>query len=176
MKKFMFAGVFAILLIVTFSSVSSAQGTAFIWLRYKADVMPAGYTKVTGGLLKDGTVLYVCRGALGPVLVPGKFYNNQCVVPYNGKEYPQTTSIDLLATNTKIHWKQVHDLSKAQIRSNGVYAAPGQVPLGNQYICRKKMSDGIHPGKYAIGNGFCYVSWAGKETYSGDDFEILWHD
>ena len=153
MKKTIAAAVFALFFAVTFSSVSRAQGATFIWLRYKADVTPAGYTKVTGGLLKDGTVLYVCRAPFEGIVVPGKFYKNMCLIPYYGKEFQLTQNIDLLATNTTPRWKQVHDLSKAQIRSNGVYAAPGQVPTGNQYICRKKMSDGIHPGKYAIGNG-----------------------
>ncbi len=37
----------------------------------------------------------------------------------------------------------------------------------------KGLQDGVHPGKYGIGTGYCYVSWGGKEFVYSDGFDIL---
>jgi len=81
----------------------------------------------------------------------------------------------VLLTNRPYQWLKMPDPSRVHIKSDAV---KGGVDVGNQknpplYICRKKMSDGVHPGKYSYSNNLCYISWSDKERYYNDGFEIL---
>ena len=90
----------------------------------------------------------------------------------HGKELSDGQKIDIFMTKGSSTWRAVHDLSRAQIEGGAVFASSGS-GVGNEYICRRQMQDGTHPGKYALGNSNCYISWGGKEYHFTDGFDIL---
>ena len=172
MKHTFFASIFAFAMLVGFASVCSAQNDAFIWVPYGQEGRHPGYQRVIGGKLNDGTPLPVCRAIINGFQVPGKYYNRMCMMPWHGKELYDAQKLDIFMTKVGTTWKAVHNLSHAQIEAGAVFASGGS-GAGNEYICRRQMQDGLHPGKYAIGNGNCYISWGGKEYYFADGFDIL---
>jgi len=160
-------------LLITLALVRVCPAQAYFMWVPGADVdKHRGYSKVIGGQLDDGTPLPICRSLVGGYPVPGKYYNRNCIVPWNGKEVLNSRSYDFLISRISLEWKPVHNLSRAQIE-NAVVAADGQANTGRQFFCRMRMKDGIHPGKYAIGNGLCYIPWGGKEYSFTDGFDIL---
>lgn len=172
MKHVAFGVIAAFCFLVTFSVECSAQNDAYIWVPHGQEGQHPGYRKVIGGSLKDGTPLPVCRAIVNGFQVPGKYYDRQCMSPWHGKEVYDAQKYDFFMTKVNGAWKDVHSLSHAQIESGGVVASSGS-GAGTEYICRRVMQDGTHPGKYAIGNGNCYISWGGKEYHFTDGFEIL---
>jgi Protein of unknown function (DUF3421) len=172
MKHIAFGVVGVLFFLLTLSLTSSAQGDAYIWVPHGQEGQHPGYQRVVGGKLNDGTQLPVCRAVVNGFQVPGKYYNRMCMSPWHGKELYDAQQYDFFMTKVTPRWKAVHDLSHAQIESGGVVASSGS-GSGTEYICRRQLQDGMHPGKYAIGNGNCYVSWAGKEYHFTDGFDIL---
>jgi hypothetical protein len=171
MKNITFGIVIVFFLLLTFSIRGSAQGT-FIWVPAGQEGQHPGYQRVIGGKLNDGTPLPVCRAVVNQFQVPGKYYNRQCMTPWHGKELSNGQNIDIFMVKGSSTWKAVHDVSRSQIESGAVFASSGS-GSGNEYICRRQMQDGTHPGKYAFGNGNCYISWGGKEYHFTDGFDIL---
>ena len=147
------------------------QGAPFIWVESAEIRDYPGYRLVEGGKHSDGTMMYICR--VGGT-TPGKLYKNLCHYPMAGGE-TVVGIYQVLLTNRAYQWLKVRDLSRAQIKSEAV---KGGVDEGNQkrpplYLCRKKMSDGVHPGKYSFSNNLCYIAWGDKERYYNDGYEIL---
>jgi hypothetical protein len=148
------------------------QNASFIWVE-KTDIGDyPGYMLVEGGKHNDGTMMYLCR--IGGT-TPGKLYKNLCHYPYGGGETIVGTKFQVLMTNVAYRWLAVHDLSPAQIKSEAV---KGGVDEGSRktpplYLCRKKMNDGVHPGKYSYSKGLCYIPWGNREHFYSDGFEIL---
>lgn len=144
------------------------QNASYIWVLPSEEKDYPEYKRVEGGKHGDGTMMYVCR--VGGT-TPGKLYKKQCLAPYGGLEY-SADYYQVLLTNAQYQWKAVHNLSRAQIKSGAV---KGGVDRGNitLYVCRKKMTDGLHPGKYASNSGLCYISWGGGEKYYSDGFDVL---
>ena len=172
MKHIRFVIVAAFFLIFTGSNECRAQD-AFIWVPHGQESQHPGYTRVIGGKLNDGTPLPVCRAQINRIQTSGKYYNSRCLMPWHGSELSNNTTYDIFMTKAAFHWKPFHDLSRAQIESSAVLADIGLKDTGHMYICRRQMQDGVHPGKFAIGYGFCYISWGGKEYHFTDGFDIL---
>lgn len=172
MKFTFFAGIVAFTMTLAMHSTLRAQGDAFIWVPFGQEGKHPGYQRVIGGRLNDGTALPVCRAVINGFQVPGKYYNRMCMMPWHGRELYDAQKLDIFMTKSSSSWKAVHNLSHAQIESGAVLASGGS-GSGNEYICRRQMQDGTHPGKYAIGNSNCYISWGGKEYHFADAFDIL---
>ena len=172
MKNTLVVGLLILMSLITLASQAKGQGN-FIWVAHEQESKYPGYRRVIGGRLNNGTELPVCRAVVNGFNVPGKFFDHICYTPWHGKEVMDAQKYEFFLTKAPYSWKQVHDLSRAQIEKGAVWASPGQRDTGAEYICRKQMSDGMHSGKYAIGNATCYVSWGGKEYHWTDSFEIM---
>jgi hypothetical protein len=171
MKHTFVACLLGVVSLFVLHSVSNAQD-AFIWVPLGQEAQHAGYSRVVGGKLNDGTPLPVCRSIVNTYKVPGKYYNRMCLTPWHGKEIQNGQNIEVFMSKTGYKWKAVHDLSRAQIEGGAVFASPGSGE-GKEFICRRVMQDGTHPGKYALGNGNCYISWGAKEYHFADGFDLL---
>ena len=158
----------------TDSSVSPTpnfQGAPFIWVESAEAGSYPGYRLVEGGMHTDGTMMYICR--VGGT-TPGKLYKNLCHYPMAGGE-TVVGKYQVLLTNSAYQWLKARNVTRAQIKNEAV---KGGVDEGNQknpplYICRKRMNDGVHPGKYSYSNNLCYIAWGDKERYFNDGFDIL---
>jgi len=147
------------------------QGASFIWVESAEVGDHPGYSLVEGGKHEDGTIMYICR--VGGT-TPGKLYKNLCHYPMAGGE-TLVGKYQVLITNTTYQWLKARDITRNQIKSDAV---KGGIDEGNPkrpalYICRKKMSDGVHPGKYSYSNNLCYIAWGDKERFYSDGFDIL---
>ncbi len=60
-------------------------------------------------------------------------------------------------------------LQKDSQLANGVFV--GQEGANRLFVCRVKMSDGVHPGKFF--NGMCNVGWGGVEKVHTSGYELL---
>lgn len=147
---------------------SALQGAPFIWAAPDEERDYPGYRRVEGGKHQDGTTMYICKDNF----VPGKLYQNKCYSSYGGREHVDTKIYRVLVTNVPYQWKSSDNTSRAQIKSGAVKVGidRGQDSI---YICRKQMSDGLHPGKYSYNNHLCYIPWGGKEYFYAQGYEIL---
>jgi hypothetical protein len=146
------------------------QNAAFVWALSTEEGDYRGYRRVEGGALNDGTKLSICRAGY----IPGKVYKDLCLYPYGGGESTfRLGYYEVLLTNTQYEWKSADDVSRAEIRSGAVKGGSDKDGADTLYICRKKMSDGVHPGKYSWKNRLCYIPWGGKEYPYKGSFEIL---
>lgn len=143
----------------------------FIWVNYGQEQDYTGYKRVQGGDHADGNKMYICRARRSNGVHPGKMYKNKCLVPWNGQENAFTGSFQVLLSNTGYQWADHFNLSPAQIKASAI--SGGRNYKEALYICRKQMKDGLHPGKYLLSSGLCYVSWGGKETTWTNGFQIL---
>lgn len=152
------------------------QNKPFIWVSADEENQFPGYKRVIGGSHTDGTTLYICRATW--LKIPGKLYKDLCQVPWAGKEQVWGATdahgqVQVFLTNSQYHWKAAHDLSHAQIQNGAVSAGWDPVAKSDLYFCRMRLKDGLHPGKYLIARGLCYVSWGGGEQYWPDGFDVL---
>jgi hypothetical protein len=157
---------------------SAPQDKQFIWVDPFEEKEYYNYRRVYGGFLNNETTMDICRSRpyrnSPNVWAIGKFYKGRCLVPWQGKELVSVGDSVLMSyVGHHYAWKAVHGLSRAEIENVAVEVGWDGVSNTNLYVCRERMSDGVHPGKYASSNGLCYVSWGGKEYSSSDDFEVL---
>jgi hypothetical protein len=146
------------------------QNAPFVWALPNEETDYPGYRRVEGGKLDDGTRLGICRAGY----IPGKIFNNQCLYPYGGAEgIFRLGYYQVLLTNAQYQWKAMDDISRAEIKSGAVKGGSDKDGTDILYLCRKKMSDGVHPGKYSYKNRLCYIPWGGKEYFYRTNFEIL---
>ncbi|HEY0765852.1 MAG TPA: DM9 repeat-containing protein [Pyrinomonadaceae bacterium] len=146
------------------------QNVSFVWALANEEGDYPGYRRVEGGALDDGTKLFICRAGY----TPGKVYKDLCLYPYGGGESTfRLGYYQVLLTNAQYQWKSTDDVSRADIRSSAIKGGSDRDGADTLYICRKKMSDGVHPGKYSWKNRLCYIAWGGKEYPYKGSFEIL---
>ncbi len=148
------------------------------WVSYGDESSYPKYQRVFGGDHKDGTKMYICRSKFSDEQHPGKLYQNQCYVSWNGKEHVISNNFQVLLTKdpATLDWKPLSSLSHDNITSLAVIG--GAVNYGAStsrtlYICRVKLRDGVHPGKYMLRNGICYVPWGGNEQTYTSGFDVL---
>lgn len=162
----------------------SAPENAYVWMVGAPDKITM--KPVEAGKHADGTMMYVCKGFMPDGSHPGKLYNGQCYVPWNGKEYvlqppqsplaPLTSTYAVLTSSfpdySWIPFSQLPTLNVKQFAIEGGVLGDGKSgePL---YICRMKLNDGLHAGKLLLSTGTCYVAWNGKELTSTSGFEVL---
>lgn len=152
------------------TSAVTPQNAPFVWTLANEEKDYPGYKRVEGGKLKDGTRLDICRAGY----IPGKVYQNLCLYPYAGAEGTfRYGYYEVLLTNAQYEWKSADDVSRAEIKGGAVKGGTDKDGADTLYICRKKMSDGVHPGKYSYKNRLCYIPWGGKEYFYRTNFEIL---
>lgn len=150
--------------------VNLPQNAPFVWTLANEEKDYPGYKRVEGGTLNDGTRLDICRAGY----IPGKVYKNLCLYPYGGAEGTYRYGYyEVLLTNAQYEWKSIDDVSRAEIKSDAVKGGTDKDGADTLYICRKKMSDGVHPGKYSYKNRLCYIPWGGKEYFYRTNFAIL---
>ena len=144
------------------------QNAPFIWVSPDEERDYPGYRRVVGGKHQDGTTMYFCKSNF----VPGKLYKNECHYPYGGYEHVDTKIYRVLLTNKEYQWVAANAVSRDEIKEGAV---KGGVDYGNDtiYLCRMKMSDGMHPGKYSYKNNRCYIPWGNKEYSYPAGFELL---
>lgn len=129
------------------TSVVTPQNAPFVWTLANEEKDYPGYKRVEGGKLKDGTRLDICRAGY----IPGKVYQNLCLYPYAGAEGTfRYGYYEVLLTNAQYEWKSADDVSRAEIKSGAVKGGTDKDGADTLYICRKKMSDGVHPGKILL--------------------------
>lgn len=154
--------------------LSPVQDAPFIWVYPNDEKDYPAYQRVEGGQHQDGTMMYICqlRNYHGTIQ-PGKLYKRSCYYSYGGleKNYPV---YQVLLTNSGYQWKDSAKVPRAQIEEGRV--VKGGLDQGNDpiYVCRKQMSDGVHPGKYSYNNNLCYIPWGGKEYFYKEGFEFLY--
>ena len=157
----------------TDSSVSlnpHPQNAHFIWVPAEGDQGRAGYQRVVGGKHRDGNSMYICRAS---GVAPGKLYRNSCHYSAAGQENVITLAYEVLLTDTNYEWRSFYEISRAEIKKSAVVG--GRDPNTNDtiYMCRRRMADGVHPGKYSYKNNLCYIPWGNVEKFYKKDFEIL---
>ena len=149
----------------TYSStafIPTPQNASFVWALPNEERDYPGYRRVEGGKLDDGTRLDICRAGY----IPGKVFNNLCLYPYGGSEgIFRLGYYEVLLTNAQYQWKAMDDVSRAEIKSSAVKGGSDKDGTDTLYVCRKKMNDGVHPGKYSYKNRLCYIPWGGKEYF-----------
>ena len=146
------------------------QNASFVWALPNEERDYPGYRRVEGGALDDGTKLTICRAQT----IPGKVYKGLCLYPYAGAEGTYRLGYyEVLLTNAQYQWKKMDDVSRADIKAGAIKGGSDRDGADTLYICRKKMSDGVHPGKYSWKNRLCYIPWGGKEYFYRTSFEIL---
>ena len=154
--------------------LSPVQDAPFIWVYPNDEKDYPAYQRVEGGQHQDGTMMYICqlRNYHGTIQ-PGKLYKRSCYYSYGGleKSYPV---YQVLLTNSGYQWKDSAKVPRAQIEEGRV--VKGGLDQGSDpiYVCRKQMSDGLHPGKYSYNNNLCYIPWGGKEYSYKEGFEFLY--
>ena len=152
------------------SLTPTPQNASFVWALPNEESDYPGYRRVEGGTLDDGTKLSICRAGY----TPGKVYKDLCLYPYAGAENTfRLGYYEVLLTNAHYEWKATDDVSRAEIKSGAVKGGSDKDGADTLYICRKKMNDGVHPGKYSYKNRLCYIAWGGKEYPYRGSFEIL---
>jgi hypothetical protein len=144
------------------------QDAPFIWVSPGEERDYPAYRRVVGGKHQDGTTMYFCKFNF----VPAKLYKNECHYSYGGYERVDTKIYRVLLTNKEYQWVAVDAVSRDEIKQGAV---KGGVDQGNDtiYLCRMKMSDGVHPGKYSYKNNRCYIPWGNKEYSYPAGFELL---
>jgi Protein of unknown function (DUF3421). len=146
------------------------QNASFVWALPNEEGDYPGYRRVEGGTLDDGTKLSICRAGT----IPGKVYKGLCLYPYAGAEGTfRFGYYEVLLTNAQYEWKAMEDVSRSEIKSGAVKGGSDKDGADTLYICRKKMNDGVHHGKYSYKNRLCYIPWGGKEYPYKGSFEVL---
>jgi hypothetical protein len=152
----------------------NAQYEEFVWVRMAEEekYKSQGYTRIPAGILySNGSKLDICRVRMSNGLHPGKIYKNQCLVPWGGKENIYNRYQILLVKAATIQWPNIQTVSAVQIQKDGIVGGRNnKEPL---YICRMKLNDGSHPGKFLVSTNLCYVAWGGKEITATNGFEVL---
>ena len=156
-----------------FAAGATPQNVPFVWALTNEEGDYPGYSRVEGGALDDGTKLFICRAGY----TPGKVYKNLCLYPYAGGESTfRPGYYQVLLTNAQYQWKAEGDVTRTDIKSSAVKGGSDRDGQDTLYICRKKMDDGVHPGKYSWKNRLCYIPWGGKEYPFKGSFEILFRN
>ena len=151
-------------------AIITPQNVPFVWVLPNEEGDYPGYRRVEGGKLDDGTRMDICRAQT----IPGKIYNNLCLYPYAGAEGTYRYGYyQVLLTNAQYTWKSADNVTRAEIKSGAVKGGSDRDGADTLYICRKKMDDGLHPGKYSYKNRLCYIPWGGKEYFYRTNFQIL---
>jgi hypothetical protein len=142
-----------------------------------------GMARVQAGKFINGTTMYVCVAYMDDGEHPGKLYMDECYVPWNGKEYvfkKKESGLDhsnyeiLLTPYSYYSWIPISQFSSFDIKKWAVEGGyVGTNSPETLYVCRMKLSDGVHPGKFLLSTGTCYVSWSGKELTFTKDFDVL---
>ena len=146
------------------------QNAHFIWVPVDSDQSRPGYKRVAGGVHDDGTTMYICR-AFG--VTPGKLYDNSCHYSYAGQENVLPSKYEVLLTDVGYEWRSFDEVKRSEIKRGAVVGGSDSNGKDTLYICRKKMSDGRHTGKYSYKNNLCYIPWGNQERFYEKGFQIL---
>ena len=146
----------------------------FMWVNVNEENRFPGYKRVIGGQHDDGTTLYICQHTIKGDPTPGKLHKDLCQVPWGGKENVFSNGdYKVLLTNTQYHWDEIEDPKRVNIASSAVQVGFDYSARSNLFICRKRLGDGVHPGKFLDARDKCYISWGGLELIQDYKFEVL---
>lgn len=158
---------------LTDSSVSlnpTPQHVPFLWITPSDEKRYPTYKRVEGGTHQDGTMMYICRF----MSIPGKLYTDGCHFSDGGYEYVRDRAYEVLVNDGGYVWKAMNDTSRAEIKRRALVGGENSQDSSDTiYICRKKMKDGVHPGKYSYKNNYCYIPWGNKEIFYAKGYDIL---
>lgn len=146
------------------------QNAHFIWVSVDGDQNRPGFKRVVGGAHDDGTTMYICRVS---GFVPGKIYNNSCHYSAAGQENVITSRYEVLLSDVETEWRSFDGLKRSEIKRDAVVSGTDPNTKDTLYMCRKKMSDGRHSGKYSYKNNLCYIPWGNQERFYSNGFSIL---
>eukprot|EP00178_Gracilaria_changii_P005704 TRINITY_DN1951_c0_g1_i1.p1 TRINITY_DN1951_c0_g1~~TRINITY_DN1951_c0_g1_i1.p1 ORF type:complete len:159 (-),score=20.91 TRINITY_DN1951_c0_g1_i1:136-612(-) len=139
------------------------------WVPYSGGDTP--HNMVTGGKRYNNEPLYVCRGALNDLTIPGKFacVANKAYLPYGGDENV-VSSCELLTCDKPdlVHWVAATD---GQV-PDGAITAGFDGDASDFYIGRAEQSDELLPGRVSKAHKCCFVCTRGKE-WSVSQYEVL---
>jgi len=136
------------------------------WKKFEPDgALPDG--AVIGGAEADGTPLYIIRGRIGALQVPGKYNGNSglAYVPLNGRE-ETVESIEILvrsavsAAPVAEVWVST-DVSDSASRARPAGKSPDGTP---SFLIRALFQGSLIPGKFNPKAKTAYVPWGGKEN------------
>jgi uncharacterized protein DUF3421 len=151
-------------------SSMSPQHVPFLWLTPSDEKRYPTYKRVEGGMHADGTMMYVCRF----LSIPGKLYKDGCHYSDGGYEYVRNAAYEVLVNDGGYVWTPVDNVSRSQIKKRALVGGENAQDASDTiYICRKKLKDGVHPGKYSYRNNYCYIPWGNKEIFYTKGYDIL---
>lgn len=118
---------------------------------------------VVGGYTTSGGLL-ICRSRLPDGVHPGKVFQGECHVGWDGQEMIMDPFEVLVRPHGAMRWIPGDE------DGVGRRCVSGRRGGRNQCICRGHYRDGLHVGK--VVNDHCNIGWDGKEVEL-DDFEVL---
>ena len=152
----------------------SILGQSITWRSVQSPFTPdQSNGAIAGGPGSDpnpGTPMYICRAQIQGSVVPGKWVQGNCNVPYGGSEQIMR-SYEVAYGSARWAQYQGGVYGLAQTGSN----ADGS-PL---YSCRVNYSPnpgndyGYQPGKL-VSDGTCHIPMGGSEVVEGPPFEVLY--
>ena len=138
----------------------------------RGDKLPDG--AIIGGSEGDGTPLYIIRGKVGSLLVPGKYNPNHqsAYVPWSGKE-ENVNPFEILVRSSQVQASSPEWVA-TDVSDNASRARPaGRSPDGTpSFLIRALFQGSLIPGKFNPKAKTAYVPWGGKEVRV-DRFEFL---
>jgi len=130
----------------------------------KGDKLPDG--AIIGGSEGDGTPLYIIRGKVGSLLVPGKYNPNHqsAYVPWAGRE-ENVNPFEILVRSSQVQassseWVAT-DVSDNASRAQAAGRSPDGTP---SFLIRALFQGSLIPGKFNPKAKTAYVPWGGKEN------------
>ena len=146
------------------------QHLPFLWVTPSEEKRYPTYKRVEGGKHNDGTMMYICRF----MSIPGKLYKDGCHFSDGGWEYVRDRAYELLINDGGYVWTAVDNVSRSEIKKRAfVGGENSQDQSDTIFICRKKMQDGVHAGKYSYKNNYCYIPWGTREYHYSKGYDIL---
>jgi hypothetical protein len=122
---------------------------------------------IVGGAEADGTPLYIIRGRIGSLQVPGKYNRNSrlAYVPWNGME-ETVESIEILVRSAQSVAPAVVEWVNTDVTDSAARARPaGKSPDGSpSFLIRALFQGSLIPGKFNPKAKTAYVPWGGKEN------------
>jgi hypothetical protein len=183
-----------LLLLATGSSMAGVYDQWFT-IGSLSQTPPPGPPYMVSGGLENGRELYVCRAAVGNVILPGKTWSglNGCFVAQGGEML--ITPYQVLAQppfvsdyNFTYHWatrtEMIANPGLWNLAVQGGIEAGSSIYVSDYRICSRDLFVngayvGRHPGRLinVPPSDWCVVTWGGQQYYAQDWSVLLYaHD
>jgi hypothetical protein len=152
----------------------AVPGQSLLWRSVQAPFTPDPSSRaILGGPGADpnpGTPMYLCRAQIQGNVIPGKWVQGNCNVPYGGSE--QVTRSYEIAYG-RARWGpyqgNVYGLAQTGRNADGTPLYSCRV----RYYPNRDTDYGYQPGKL-VSDGTCHIPMGGNELVQGPPFEVLY--